>query len=251
MSLTHREPNRFFLPLGLWGVLTLVATLSGPFGTFEQLTVFPRAIYWAGMIALAIAGDFGIRAAWPVATVRGQLVRRVTYIFLYCLILYAVNSMIFEGWYGVGFLLYGFGLVAGIGVAIEVLVSLVFKALHQSTNIQDAGSVSDDTGPPEFLHRLPYDKRGALIRIEAQDHYLNVVTDKGAELVLMRMSDAERELGDGLGLRVHRSHWVATAAIQTTRREKGRLLLVMSDNTEVSVSRSYLAAVKAAGFSPQ
>lgn len=81
------------------------------------------------------------------------------------------------------------------------------------------------------------------MRIEAQDHYLNVVTQKGSALILMRMGDAMAEL-KGRGLQVHRSHWVSEGHVTAHRRDKGRDVLVMTDDAEVPVSRSFRAKAR-------
>eukprot|EP01030_Chromulinospumella_sphaerica_P016261 gene16260-16072_t len=67
--------------------------------------------------------------------------------------------------------------------------------------------------PPRFLDRLPPKLRGAeLFAVEAEDHYLRLHTDRGADLILMRLADAVAEL-DGLeGAQTHRSWWVAKEA---------------------------------------
>jgi len=99
-----------------------------------------------------------------------------------------------------------------------------------------------------FQRRLPLEKRGCLIRLEAQDHYLNVVTKAGSALLLMRLQDAVEALAGLQGLQVHRSHWVALSAVAAHRRDKGRDFLVLTNGDEVPISRSFRPDVKAAGL---
>ena len=105
-------------------------------------------------------------------------------------------------------------------------------------------------GPVEtFLSRLPIKYRHAqLYAISSEDHYLRVHTSAGEELILMRLADAMRELAGADGLQVHRSWWVATAAVRDVKRDGGRLALVLGSGKEAPVSRTYLPQVKAAGF---
>jgi len=100
-----------------------------------------------------------------------------------------------------------------------------------------------------LLRRLLPEKRGTVLYMSMQDHYVEVVTDKGSELGLMRFSDAMEELDGADGLQIHRSHWVSREAIAGWRREKGKLVLEMPDGAELPVSRSYAKAVRAAGSS--
>jgi DNA-binding LytR/AlgR family response regulator len=81
-----------------------------------------------------------------------------------------------------------------------------------------------------------------------QDHYVEIVTEAGAHLVLLRLSDAMAEAAPTPGLQVHRSHWVAERAVAGAKREDGRLRLVLVDGTEIPVSRGRARAVREAGW---
>nr|WP_255552328.1 LytTR family DNA-binding domain-containing protein [Maritimibacter dapengensis] len=102
-----------------------------------------------------------------------------------------------------------------------------------------------------ILDRLPIEKRGPLISLSVQDHYVEVATTKGTELVLLRLSDAMAEVGDTPGLQVHRSHWIATGAVKSARRDGARAILTMADGRDIPVSRTYLPAIKEAGLLPR
>jgi len=80
-----------------------------------------------------------------------------------------------------------------------------------------------------------------------QDHYLQVHTTEGSEMILCRMEDAAREL-EGLGQRVHRSWWVADAARQEVARVGQKLVVRLSNGAQVPVGRTYRAALKTAGW---
>ena len=78
-----------------------------------------------------------------------------------------------------------------------------------------------------------------------QDHYTEVVTTRGRQLVLLRFADAMNEIGQTQGLQVHRSHWIADADVVSLRKPAGRLHVMTQDGTEIPVSRSHSAAVQA------
>jgi hypothetical protein len=86
---------------------------------------------------------------------------------------------------------------------------------------------------------------GRLVAIEAEDHYLRIHTDLGSDLVLMRLSDACALLQGVEGARVHRSWWVARAAVVAINRTAGRMDLVLSGGQIVPVSRAMQPAIKA------
>ena len=80
-----------------------------------------------------------------------------------------------------------------------------------------------------------------------QDHYLKIHHSGGSEMILCRMEDAAREL-DGFGRRVHRSLWVAAAAVESVEREGQRTFLRLTDGRRVPVGRSFRPNLREAGW---
>lgn len=78
-----------------------------------------------------------------------------------------------------------------------------------------------------------------------QDHYVEVTTAKGTDLILMRRADAIGELDALDGVQIHRSHWVVKSAMRGTTRQDGRLMLELIDGRILPVSRTYVATVRA------
>jgi|SRR5579875_607105 len=103
--------------------------------------------------------------------------------------------------------------------------------------------------PARILERLPGSVRGGMLyALQAEDHYVRFHTSRGSDLVLLRFSDALSEL-DGLeGAQVHRSWWIAKAAVADCSRSNGKLVLRLVDGTKAPVSRTYADALKSAGW---
>jgi LytTr DNA-binding domain len=101
-------------------------------------------------------------------------------------------------------------------------------------------------GAPAIIARLKPDNRGALLHMAVEDHYVHVTTSRGHELVLLRFSDALKEVGDTDGLQVHRSHWVAKSFVDSVKRENGKVTLILKDQKRIPVSRTYADAVRTA-----
>jgi len=99
--------------------------------------------------------------------------------------------------------------------------------------------------PPEFLAKLPPALRSDIIALEAEDHYLRVHTLHGSALILMRLADAAAIIDPRLGLRVHRSWWVAKDAVRALERAPGRAIFRLVNDTEVPISRTHLPAARA------
>jgi hypothetical protein len=100
-----------------------------------------------------------------------------------------------------------------------------------------------------FTDRLPVKFRTADIHaVSAEDHYLRVHTSAGETMILMRLADAIRELGALEGMQTHRSWWVARQGLVDTARGDGKVALKLKSGAEAPVSRTYLKAVKDAGW---
>lgn len=96
-----------------------------------------------------------------------------------------------------------------------------------------------------LLERVRPERRGALLAVKAEGHYLQVYTDAGSDLILYRLSDALLELGGEDGAQVHRSWWVAARALAPQRH---RDRLVLTNGVEVPVSRSFRVAARQRGW---
>ncbi|RZJ17092.1 MAG: hypothetical protein EON91_10690 [Brevundimonas sp.] len=100
-----------------------------------------------------------------------------------------------------------------------------------------------------FLDRLPPRLRGArLIAVQAEDHYLRLHTDRGSDLILMRLSDALQELEGLEGAQTHRSWWVARDAVRAVERGDGRAMLTLDSGLTAPVSRRHARALRDAGW---
>ncbi len=112
-------------------------------------------------------------------------------------------------------------------------------------------AVIDQSNPSitRLINTVLYEKLSPALRQEdllalsSEDHYIKVHTSGGCELILMRLSDAMNEL-EPFGLKVHRSWWVARAAVIKQEKISGKLLLTLTNGTQVPVSQSYISQVK-------
>ncbi len=248
-----------------WGMFLTVGAIIGvigPFGTFDELSLVPRLGYWLALvfitfmtgytvIGLVIAYVLGSR--WPhglrlavAGAMAGLPVTAVVVLF---------NGLLH------GELESPAGIVrlavecCSIAAAISFLFGLVdgYQADGGTAAAGDAGTApaavpEPGIRRPRILDRLPPNLRGRLSHLSVQDHYVDVRTDKGGTLVLMRLADAIAETEGVAGLQIHRSHWVALEGIEKAVRRDGRLLLRMRDGTELPVSRTFAPAVREAGF---
>lgn len=104
-----------------------------------------------------------------------------------------------------------------------------------------------DPAPPLLFEKLPPELGRDLICLRAQDHYVEAMTALGSAAVLMRLSDAERDLAGLAGLRVHRSWWVNLDHVTGfVRSEGGGMDLTLSNGMVIPVARGQRAALRSA-----
>jgi hypothetical protein len=137
-------------------------------------------------------------------------------------------------------------------LATQVMVLLVLTRVQLSVEpllLLAAVPAPEPVTAPDvsaFAERIPSHLGSDLLAIASEDHYLRVMTSQGSDLILMRLGDALRELDPARGMQVHRSWWVAFEAVAGSRRDNGKLVLVLSNGQAVPVSRTFLPAVRAA-----
>ncbi len=235
-------------------VIGFVIGLSGPFGTFETMQPAFRVFYWllvalctfcvGWMNALLIAvysplHKLGMFQSFAIAGLIGGIPIFLT-VQLIALLLGIGSS---SSWSELGILLI---YCTAINVCICVMIAWFSSGDEQAED--KAAAVG--TAPPALLKRLPIGSRGQLSHLSMQDHYVEVFTDKGSALVLMRLADAIAETRPLAGVQIHRSHWVALEGVASTRRARDRHIVVMKNGDELPISRSALARARDAGLLP-
>ncbi len=99
----------------------------------------------------------------------------------------------------------------------------------------------EDTTPlPEFVDLLPAERRGRVLMLKSELHYLQVVTEQGSGLILYNLADAVDQLAGIPGMLVHRSYWVAFDAVEKLVRRGRQGELLLRDGNRVPVSRTRL-----------
>ena len=228
-------------------ILSLVVGLIGPFGTYEAMAVLPRLAYWAAIVVgTSAVGTLG--ASFFERLLETHLNRYVAAALAGALagpFIAAMVALVNMGVFGPGVTVIDLVTLAVYCSLISAAVTVVSVVVEKPAI---AGAAVDASTPPPLLERLPRSQRGRLIHIAVSDHYVNVTTDKGKSLILMRLSDAIRETAPAAGLQVHRSHWVALDAVRRGARVGGKPVLELENGTLVPVSRTYLEAVRAAGL---
>lgn len=228
-----------FAPMRIIGVLSVSILLgvAGPFGTYLSLTFFERLLYWSSVVVVSmifvqvikviIETRFSQLNYWTKALIVTSILTIVLAPILPIMseeILGDKRESVTPLW-----------LFALLTFSITMTVFL-FRFLMGARTMRDR---------PRLFERFEDPKVKRVSRVTVRDHYVDVYTDLGVETLLMRFADAVAELDGIKGQQVHRSHWVANAAVAEFKKQKGRTTVVLNDGHEIPVSRGYLDAVEA------
>lgn len=260
--------------VGVAGLLALV----GPFGTDETLRLAPRFGYWLVVALATWSAGFvvtqatlrGLSRHLPPAPARGLAALACGLAVV--LVVLALNAAIFGRLPGRDSLPVFALTVFLVAVIVTGLLFLLnaqpraetagVAAAGATGSAHDAPSRAPAPVPapskaapapaaPALLQRLALDKRGALVSLRVEDHYVHVQTTAGSAMVLMRLGDAIAETAPADGLQVHRSYWVAREQVTAATRDGDRAVLQMTHGPDVPVSRRYLPAIRKAGLLPR
>jgi len=251
-----RELQVFLRSARFWATfaaVVLIFWVTGPYGTAERLAAVPRlgfwfvqhAIAWSIAVVAVVLVDTALRPRVPSLLARmaaGTVVAGIPV----GLATEAVSLLTFGGAPTLPAL-------AG-GIASGLLLSALFCGLtfmtmssRQAAALSAASRLApsaEERAEVPLLRRMKPENRGPILHMTVADHYTEVTTSRGRELILLRFSDALEEIGDTPGLQVHRSHFVADAHMARLLRAEGRLAVVLKDGTEIPVSRSRVEAVR-------
>lgn len=242
----------FIIELSIMFALGLLLAALGPFGTFMMGDLPERLAYWVSLTvggylvfrpAMAAAATVAERLALPQAPawIAATGLATIPMTFLVWLASYRHTP---SRWPSAGdyFDLYLKVLVIGAGIA------LVFW--FRSPRPPAAAPAAPPARPatPRFLDRLPAHLGRDLLALEMEDHYVRAHTTAGSTLILLRMRDAVAELDGVEGLQVHRSWWVARAAVAEAVVEGRSAKLRLTNGLEAPVARNSLPALREAGW---
>lgn len=248
MQLAQRET---WLALGGVGA---VLGVMGPFGTDGLLSLVARLAYWLFLVVTCYSGGAfcsivvgRIMADRPLF-LRVPVAGLATGLFVSVLVV-GLNFVVF-GWHPEGTEWLPF---LGTIFAVTLIVTAVLDLITAQTTQRAAPDAQITSSPqtPPLMDRLPLDKRGGLIALSVEDHYVRIQTTRGTEMILMRLSDAIREVGSTNGAQVHRSHWVAFDQVTAAKRIGDRAVLTLTNDSELPVSRANIPIIKEAGLLPR
>ena len=228
------------------GALIFVLTIAGPFGTLESFNLLERFAYWAIVAPTTFITASLTATICTVYFINKGLNEWLSYAIggsvagiPIGLIVWLIN---------IGLERSSFGATTGLiemtikTTLVTLPVTLLLKVLSKPHEGAFDTDKTTDTSAL-FFKRLPHKIGRDLISLQAQDHYILVVTSAGSEMVLMRLSDAIKELGTHKGIQTHRSWWVAEKHIVNMATENGKKHIYLTNGQKIPISRTYLKQV--------
>jgi hypothetical protein len=98
---------------------------------------------------------------------------------------------------------------------------------------------------PAFLQQSKLPAPARVQTLKAAEHYIEVVTDCGNDLLRYRFNDAIREMQPlDCGAQVHRSWWVSWDSVARLVQRSGGLELLLHDGRSIPVSQAYKSEVR-------
>ncbi|MFA5417659.1 MAG: LytTR family DNA-binding domain-containing protein [Bacteroidales bacterium] len=136
--------------------------------------------------------------------------------------------------------------------AIEKVLYRVQNKQPATTNLQQLSQKAKETSTAKVerlfvktgnkIDVIPVD---SIIRVEAQDDYVEIHTDKGKFLKYDTMNFLEKGLPEDTFVRVHRSHIININLIEKMEKYgKDSYLIIMKDKSKVNVSKSRVKELK-------
>lgn len=236
-----------------WAIDLAVATaigvflgLVGPFGSYFNGPLASRVFhfvvcFWVGTLIFGLshrlAAAWATRAGFPVwmALVGAMLVG-------------AGLLSVFVGWLVT--LLWPFlkGRFTAWDWYVQCLILSVPVLAYQ---LARRGLIGRAAPPPLVAppaRPAPEPAPGDVVCLRMEDHYVRVCTLTGSRLVAGPFERVIAGLGEVEGLRVHRSWWVARAAVTGVVADGRNLRLTLRGDLSAPVSRASVARLRAAGW---
>lgn len=262
--------RRFLLEVWAMAVASLVVGFMGPFGTYDGNELAGRvSLWWMLLIGaymltrpaililqwLARKAELPEMAVafWGVLALSGPMA-------LYWRIRGGVSTGELDSYAT----LIPFSLLCALGVlgvvqwaenADRRLTARAATPLqHAAIAPAEAPPEADPAAPsppsPPLMARLSPRFRGPILALQSEDHYVRVHGQGESELLLMRLRDAIAEMEGMAGQQVHRSWWVASAAVERAEPAGRSWHLMLSNGIVAPVARDTVSRLRGEGLLP-
>lgn len=134
--------------------------------------------------------------------------------------------------------------VLAVTPASLVIAGALIYFLNREAQISEAASpqapaeeVSKSVPLRDLIASVPPNLGDDILRLHAQDHYVEIVTTQGRSLLSEQFGECVDKLADLSGIQCHRSHWVRLAHVVEIQKKGSAYVCLLSNGEEVPVSR--------------
>ncbi|MDQ7070750.1 MAG: LytTR family DNA-binding domain-containing protein [Rhodobacterales bacterium] len=245
--------------LTIWVLVSVTSAITGPFGTYANMEVFARSVYWTAVAAVAIIVGNGARflAAYLIGTKKPAAVdalSTVLTVLAFTPILWGMTMQIPaldmadvpHAW---RILFYVLLITALVVLLRRVIVGADGKTFYEARLEDIAGLGKPAYVAPRLAKRFEQGTTGPILRLTVSDHLVEVIGERATETLRMRFADAIDEMDPVVGYCTHRSHWVTRDAIRGVVYEPGgKVFLDLQNGDKIPVSRKYRPALENFGI---
>jgi hypothetical protein len=259
--------RRIVIDLAVMTVIGVFLGLIGPFGTMAMPLSW-RMLSWLAFayVGYAIYSPMGLLVGWgqtALALPRVGLWVAVVVIATIPMTIAVQLIMSLPGplrWPGLEVIVGTYSSVLVIGGGVTLLFQMIKPGFREAAPrpAMPASPPEPPSAPPSapapasaappppnpLFDQLPPELGSDIIALEMEDHYVRVHTALGSALVLMRLRDAMALVGEIEGMQVHRSWWVARAAVEDAVRDGRNIRLTLARGIEAPVARAKIADLR-------
>jgi hypothetical protein len=220
----------------------------GPYGSFFNGPLGVRLAYWIGVIWISTA-IFGVIVRLSLAAGR-RLGMPPWFMAGVAALLGAAVQAVIVAWIAVALWpqLASFTPLIWYSQCLAISIPLVSAYLLMRPRLLGPRLASPVPVSPEPPGSAAEPKPAEVICLRMEDHYVRVHTLAGSRLVAGPFERVIAGLGAQEGMRVHRSWWVARAAVVGVLIDGRNLRLELSGGLSAPISRASVARLREAGW---
>lgn len=157
-----------------------------------------------------------------------------------------ISAAFFKYWLQAGIIWVAINFIFDRYIGLPLYRYVIPRGFDGQVSSHTSGNASAwGARPPGFVERLPAMLQPQdVLAIKAEQHYIKVYSPAKEYMVLYRFSDAVRELDETLGMQVHRSYWINTAAIQSVHARVKDFSVRIQSGQDIPVSTPYQGMVR-------
>lgn len=250
MAEPMQSAHRWARLLGWTTLAGVLSGLIGPYGSFVANPInricFWVSIFWAGAAILWPATTATLRWAerrgFPLLLATGvtmliACIPLALFAWASCSLFWPVHAsgMMPQEWYVLTLI------IAAPATAVALWLER-FRIVPGHSPLLQRPAMR-----PQVPEQLPERLLDLVICLQMEDHHVRAFTAGGSQLYFAAMRDVVEQLGSR-GIQVHRSWWVANAAVIGCTEMNRAFELLLRTGLKVPVSRSRVPAVRAAGW---